>query len=216
MGIGASAGGLEALRILVRNLKPGLGCCYAIAQHLSPTHRSMLVSLLGREATLPVIEISDGQVPQPDCIYVTPATCHVRFTQGKFVLEAASKAGIPKPSVDEFFASLALALEERAIGLVLSGTGSDGARGVRAIHAAGGYTLAQDPVEAKYDGMPRAAIESGCVDFVAEIAVLVPQLTRLLEAGSEAPLHSNDERPEQVLDKIVHAVKRRAGFDLRA
>lgn len=174
VGIGASAGGLEALRVLVRLLPPGLGACCAVAQHLSPTHRSMLVELLARETSFRVVEIADGLVPEADCVYVTPATCHVRFVGGAFRLEPASQAGIPKPSVDEFFGSLATAFEERAVGVILSGTGSDGARGVRAIHSAGGCTLAQDPVEAKYDGMPQAAIESGCIDFVAGVAALGP------------------------------------------
>lgn len=215
VGIGASAGGLEALRVLVRLLPPGLGACFAVAQHLSPTHRSMLVELLARETSFRVVEIADGLVPEADCVYVTPATCHVRFVGGAFRLEPASQAGIPKPSVDEFFGSLAAAFEERAIGVILSGTGSDGARGVRAIHAAGGCTLAQDPVEAKYDGMPRAAIESGCIDFVAGVAALGPQLARLLALGPEEVRSEVDNTQSvPVIDRIVQAVKRRAGFDL--
>ena len=214
VGIGASAGGLEALRVFARSLQPGLGGCCAIAQHLSPSHRSMLVELLARESALPVLEISDGLQPQPDCIYVTPATCHVRYVNGAFRLEAVSQAGIPKPSVDAFFASLAMAFEERAIGVVLSGTGSDGVRGVRAIHAAGGCTLAQDPAEARYDGMPRAAIESGCVDFIVKVDELAAQLSRLLQIGFEPVAPAHTDEPVPVIDKIVNAVKRRAGFDL--
>jgi two-component system, chemotaxis family, CheB/CheR fusion protein len=215
VGIGASAGGLEALRLLVRTLPPGLGACFAIAQHLSPSHRSMLVDLLAREASFRVIEISHGLVPEADCIYVTPSTCHVRFVSGAFMLEPASQPGIPKPSVDEFFGSLATAFEERAVGVVLSGTGSDGARGVRAIHAAGGCTLAQDPAEAKYDGMPRAAIESGCVDFVVAVADMAAPLARLLASGQiDSRPQGEDDVSVPVIDKIVQAVKRRAGFDL--
>ena len=137
VGIGASAGGLEALRVLVRTLPTGAGACFAIAQHLSPSHRSMLVSLLAREATVTVIEISDGMVPEADCVYVTPSTCHVRFADGAFRLESASQAGIPKPSIDEFFTSLASAFEVLSIGVVLSGTGSDGGPW-RAGHPCGG------------------------------------------------------------------------------
>jgi two-component system CheB/CheR fusion protein len=133
---------------------------------------------------------------------------------GAFRLEAASQAGIPKPSIDEFFASLAIAFEVQAIGVVLSGTGSDGARGVRAIHAAGGCTLAQDPAEAKYDGMPRAAIESGCVDFVVKVEDLAGQLARLLKVGGEAALSDDGDRSVPAIDRIVSTVKRRAGFDL--
>ncbi|PXW92864.1 PAS domain S-box-containing protein/diguanylate cyclase (GGDEF)-like protein [Sphaerotilus hippei] len=215
VGIGASAGGLESLRVLVSTLQPGLNACYAVAQHLSPTHRSMLVELLAREADLRVEEISHGQSPQADTIYITPASCHVRLRDGLFQLEPASRAGIPKPSVDEFFESLAQTFEERAIGVVLSGTGSDGCRGVRAIHAAGGCTVAQDPAEAKYDGMPRAAIESGCVDFVTGVGEIGARLARLLAHDrSTSVLDSLPMTPTDTLDTIVQTVKRRAGFDL--
>lgn len=215
IGIGASAGGLEALRVLVRQLPAGLGVCYAIAQHLSPSRRSMLVELLARETPFKVIEIADGMSPVADAIYVTPPTCHVRFVAGQFKLEPVTQPGIPKPSVDKFFASLAAEFEEHAVGVVLSGTGSDGACGMRAIHSAGGCTVAQDPTQAKYDGMPRAAIESGCVDFILNVDEIGPRLTRLL---GQAPVTedslSDTQRVVPVIDTIVQTVKRRVGFDL--
>jgi two-component system, chemotaxis family, CheB/CheR fusion protein len=217
VGVGASAGGLEALRALVAVLPAGLHAAYVVAQHLSPTHRSMLSELLGRETGLQVVEINEGMEPQADTVHITPASCHVRLLDGHFKLEPATRAGTPKPSVDALFESLAASLQHFAIGVVLSGTGSDGARGVRAIHAAGGYTLAQDPAQAKYDGMPRAAIESGCVDFICEAAAMGDRLAQLLalQPGMRRP-DSDTESPTHLpaMDRIVHIVKRRTGFDL--
>ncbi len=223
VGIGASAGGLEALRMLVAVLPAGFNTAYVVAQHLSPTHRSLLSELLGRETGLKVIEIAEGTAPQADTVHITPASCHVRLLHGRFSLEPATRAGTPKPSVDALFESLAASQQQLAIGVVLSGTGSDGARGVRAVHAAGGYTLAQDPAQAKYDGMPRAAIESGCVDFVcaaadmgdrlAQLLALLPGMQRL-EAGAGDADSAWGGHDLPALDRIVHIVKRRTGFDL--
>jgi two-component system CheB/CheR fusion protein len=217
VGIGASAGGLEALRVLVSQLPIGLGACYAIAQHLSPSHRSMLVDLLARETSLRVLEISHGMLALPDVVYVAPASCHVRVLDGRFQLETTTQPGIPKPSVDAFFESLAVAFEDRAVGIVLSGTGSDGARGVRAIRAAGGCTLTQDPGEAKYDGMPRGAIETGCIDFIDPVSQMGPHLSRLLSATDFDQLPATTasaDGTEPLIDSIVQTVRRRAGFDL--
>ena len=216
VGIGASAGGLEALRVLVAQLAVGMGACYVVAQHLSPTHRSLLTELLARETELPVMEAVDGMVPMADRIVVAPPSCHIQLRGGLLRLTPAVLAGSPKPSVDELFYSLAEGCAERCVGIVLSGTGSDGSRGVRALHAGGGCTLAQHPDTARYDGMPRAAIDSGCVDHVLPVAEMGARLRALLALGG-APLASPPAAlpVEQAdLDQVARIVQQRIGFDL--
>ncbi len=166
VGIGASAGGLEALRPLLANLPMEAGLCYVVAQHLDPKHRSLLATLLGRETSLEVQVAADRCRLEPNHIYVCPANCDVLVRQGMLHLRKPRHAIGPKPSVDLFFASLAEDVGERAVGIILSGTGSDGSHGIRAIRAAGGITIAQDPSTAKYNGMPTASIDTGVVDFV--------------------------------------------------
>ncbi len=167
VGIGASAGGLEALRSFVRNLSGDTGASYIVAQHMAPHHRSMLSEITGRETELPVLDVVDRLVPKPDTIYITPPNHNIVFEKNRLrLIDPSPEPAAPKPSVDRFFSSLAEAKGERAIGIILSGTGSDGAQGMRAIRAAGGVTVAQDEMTAKYTSMPVKAIETGCVDLV--------------------------------------------------
>ena len=180
VAIGASAGGLEALSLAVRSLPGDLGCAYIVAQHVSPSHRSMMSEILGRETVLPVTEAVDGVRPLRDHIYVVPPGHNLVFRDGCFRLQVPSAEVFPKPSVNLLFQSLAESFDERAIGVVLSGTGADGTVGLRAIKAAGGMTFAQRPEQAKYDGMPRSAIEAGVVDHVVKADQLGFELLRML------------------------------------
>ncbi len=146
VGIGASAGGLEALSAMIAALPADLGISYVVLQHLSPTHRSMMAQLLGRETAMAVVDVENGVQPEPDTIYVAPATSNVVMKDGRFELIEGSREVSPRPSVNVFLTSLAEEKIEDAIGVILSGTGSDGASGLRDIKAAGGYTFAQDPL----------------------------------------------------------------------
>ncbi|MBK5959151.1 hypothetical protein CCR97_13170 [Rhodoplanes elegans] len=166
VGIGASAGGLEALRPFVAALPRSSNLCFVVAQHLSPQHRSMMVELLGRETKIPVVAIDNGVTVKPNTIYIAPPNSDVFYRNGKLVLRAPLEGVGPKPSIDHFFTSLAAGLGPRAIAIVLSGTGSDGANGLRAVKAHGGITFAQEPTSAKYESMPRAAITTGGADLV--------------------------------------------------
>lgn len=165
VGMGASAGGLEALRLLVSHLEPLKKTSLVVVQHLSPEHRSMLVDLIARETSILVKEAQNGAAIEPNCIYITPPNANIFIKKGKVVLKSPMQKSGPKPSVDLFLESIASEYGERSVGVILSGTGSDGARGIRAIKTAGGFTLAQSPNSAKYDGMPKASIDSGLVDF---------------------------------------------------
>lgn len=140
VGIGASAGGLEALSALISSLPIKLGLCYVVVQHLSPTYRSMLVQLLSRDTAMAVKEIEDGFKPEPDTIFITPASSNVTMHEGCFKLTTTSRKMVPKPSVNVFLTSLAEQYGEDSIGVILSGTGSDGSQGIREIKAVGGGT----------------------------------------------------------------------------
>ncbi|AFG36324.1 PAS domain S-box protein [Spirochaeta africana] len=188
VGIGASAGGLEALQALLSSVEPRKAGSMAIviAQHVSPTYKSQLVELLSRQTALPIGEVVDGESPQGGRVYITPPDRDVAFASGRFVLTRPASGHGPRPSVDEFFCSLAENYQAAAAAIVLSGTGSDAAHGVMAIHAAGGLVMVQDPASAKYDGMPAAAIETRAVDVVAEPHVIGSSLWSWLQQGAQA------------------------------
>lgn len=208
IGIGASAGGLEAITQLIGHLKPDLPCTYVVLQHLSPSYRSMMVEILARETSLAVREAAQGDVPQAGTIYVVPANFNAVLKDGRLQLTVASPEVVPKPSINQFLISLAAEEGEAAIGIVLSGTGSDGTAGLRAIQAAGGFTLVQKPESAKYDGMPRAAIEAGVADHVLtpeEIAARLPELL-------EMPAQGNDLPPD-LLERLLSRLRDKLRFD---
>ncbi|WP_437955528.1 chemotaxis protein CheB [Sorangium sp. So ce119] len=181
VGIGSSAGGLEALRILIGGLKSADRMSLVIVQHLAPQHRSRLVEIISHSTSLSVKEVSEGEDLCANTVYVTPPNANV-IADGRALLLRRPEAKVgPKPSVDLFFKSIAEHYGENAIGVVLSGTGSDGAQGVRAIKAAGGVTICQTPESAKYDGMPRAAKQTGAVDLELGLEDMANQLSKFNE-----------------------------------
>lgn len=209
VGIGASAGGLEAIRQFVAHLKPELPCAYVVLQHLSPSHRSMMVDIFGRETPLVVREARHGDHPQAGTIYVVPANHNALIKEGCLHLETAPPELVPKPSINQFLISLAAEEGEAAIGIVLSGTGSDGTAGLRAIQAAGGHTLVQAPESAKFDGMPRAAIDAGVADHVLPPEGLAARLAELVAMG--AP--DTDRAPPDLLERLLAKLRRRLQVD---
>jgi two-component system CheB/CheR fusion protein len=204
VGVAASAGGLEALRAFVAGLDSTAGMAYIVAQHMSPHHRSMMVELLARETRLPVSEAQHGMSLARGHIYVGPPNSDVFVKDGRLGLrEPLSQIG-PKPSADYLFASLAEAYGVNAIGIVMSGTGTDGTHGVRAINAAGGICMAQTPGSAKYDSMPAAAIRAG-VDFVLtpeELGIQLLAITRQPRAQLADRLKGAD-RQSSPLERLL-------------
>ena len=174
----------------------------------------MLMELLARETSLPVKELARSQAPVPDVIYITPPNRHVELQNGLLVVRTPKAKTGPQPSVDLLFASLALECEEQAIGVVFSGTGSDGARGIQAIKAAGGVTLAQDN-SAKYNGMPNAAIATGCVDLVLPPGEVARRLPQLLDGGDrQEALKVNEKiRSSGTYLDICAVVRSHSGID---
>jgi len=164
VGFGASAGGLEAFTEVLQHVPPDPGIALVFVQHLDPKHASILTELLARATLLPVLQVTDGMRAEANHVYVIPPSANLRISRGILYLQPR-EAG-PHMPIDSFFRSLAEDLGNRAIGVILSGTASDGTLGMKAIKAEGGITFAQDVHSAKYDGMPRSAIAAGCVDFV--------------------------------------------------
>src|SRR4051812_15395874 len=165
VGIGASAGGLEAPAALLRRIDID-SLAVVVVQHLSPDHESLLSILLARASSMRVLTAEDQMRVEPNHIYVIPPNADLSIRDGVLRLNrpVGSTRGVQLP-IDYFFRSLAEDRGPLAIGVVLSGTGSDGTFGLRAIKEAGGVTFAQEPASAKYDGMPRSALESGAADF---------------------------------------------------
>lgn len=185
IAIGASAGGLEALRGLISHVASLPHASMVVVQHLSPQHRSMLVDLIGRETKLVVREVKHGDKPQPNMVYITPPNADIVYSGGALKLtKPKSKIG-PKPSVDLFFESVADNFGDRAVGIILSGTGSDGTHGIRCIKAAGGLTMVQSPDSAKFDGMPVSAISSGVIDIIGTPEFLAEEVSRLEELAQK-------------------------------
>ena len=213
VGIGASAGGLEALSKLIGALPTDLGLAYAVIQHLSPTHRSMMAQLLGRETAMAVKEITSGMVPEPNVIYVTPPSSNMVLRDGRFILQDEPRHASPKPSVNAFFSSLAAEKGEDAIGVVLSGTGSDGAVGLREIKAVGGFTFAQEPQSAKYTGMPQAAIDTGCVDWVLPAEDIAREIAQIARSHGTITVAVKPPAAATTLKKLLMRVKHQTRID---
>jgi two-component system CheB/CheR fusion protein len=178
VGIGASAGGLAAFEAFFSGMPADAdpGMAFVLVQHLAPDHKSILSDLIRRYTRMQVFEVEDGMVVQPNCAYIIPPNRDMALLNGALqLLEPASPRGRRLP-IDFFFRSLAQDQRERAIGIVLSGTGSDGTLGVRAIKGEGGMVMAQNPASTEFDGMPRSAIATGLVDFELPPAEMPAQL----------------------------------------
>lgn len=213
VGIGASAGGLEALSELFRNVPADTALAYVVVQHLSPTHGSILAELLARQATIPVHQAANGDRVEVNHAYVIAPDTKMTLTDGHLKLVPRDPDDRPPLPVDALFRSLAEVQENRTIGVILSGTGSDGALGVRAIRGAGGIAFAQDPATATSEGMPRSAIATACIDIVAapaEIAAHIARLGRNPYLRTQASGSSSSAEP----DKDGESVGQSPGSDV--
>lgn len=176
VAIGASAGGLEAIEEFFRNMPNDSGLAFIVVQHLSPDYKSLMVELLSKKTEMPVLRAEDNQAVQPNHIYLIPPKKNLTIFHGKLLLsEQDHSRGINLP-IDIFLRSLAEDQAEKAIAIILSGTGSDGMRGVRLVKECGGMVMVQDEDSAKFNGMPRAAISTGLPDFVLKPAEMPRQL----------------------------------------
>jgi two-component system CheB/CheR fusion protein len=214
VGIGASAGGLEAYKHVLPGLPANANMAFVIVQHLDPKHRSLMASLLDRHTNMEVLEIVDGQLVEANNVYITPPGRDVKIVGNTLRLSKPSSAIGPKPSIDYFFTSLAESKGDRAVGIVLSGTGSDGAHGIRAIKAGGGITIVQSEETARYNGMPHAAIETGHVDLIVDPANIGKELQVAIKYPNLVPKAPPEAEAPEDIDRILQMIADRNGTDL--
>lgn len=195
VGIGASAGGLDACRKLFRSATT-YRCCFILCQHLAPQHDSKLAEIITGDTDLDVRQIQDGDLLHAGCIFVVPPNTDVVVTHGRFLLRAPESGAQPKPNINRFFISLAENFGSRSIAVVLSGTGNDGSSGISSIRGAGGVVLAQDPGLSDYDGMPSASISTHMVDVIGSPEVLGKQISRIVESDLPKELSAARESSE--------------------
>lgn len=222
VGVGASAGGIEAFSELLRALSPATEMAFVLVQHLAPARASLLAEIMSRVTAMPVTQIEQETPVTPNHVYVIPPGQDVTISDGVLRLSQRNAArSVPRP-VDTFFRSLAQDAHQRAIGVVLSGTGEDGTLGLQEIKAEGGITFAQDET-AQYEGMPRSAVASGCVDFVLPPEQIAQELARIArhpyvhpyaeEAEAAAEKAAPDE--EAARGRILRTLRNATGVDFR-
>lgn len=216
VGIGASAGGLEALRSFFSAMPPDSGMVFVVIQHLAPNHKSLMAELLARSTDMPVARAAEGVRPLANHVYLIPPGFNLTLKDGGLHLERGPGGGTLNLPIDIFFRSLAKEHGDRAVAIVLSGTGSDGARGIRAVKEAGGMIMVQAEASAKFAGMPTSAIATGAADFILPVEEMPAQLVNFArhpyatrQAGelAQLPEFSGD------LERICGRVKQATGID---
>ena len=216
VGVGASAGGLAVIEQFLAQVPHASGLAYVVVQHLAPTHKAMLVELLQRITSMPVFEATDRMPVEPDVVYVIPPNRDLTLAAGLLHLALPAQARGLRLPIDLLFSSLAGDQGDRAIGVVLSGMGSDGSLGLQAIRAQGGLTLAQSPESAQFDSMPRSAIDADCVDIVGLPADLPGHILRVTAEQQAAFLlpEGSEESNTHALASVLHLLRERSKHDL--
>ncbi|MCD6049193.1 MAG: cheBR, partial [Verrucomicrobia bacterium] len=215
IGIGASAGGLEALEQFLAHMPTGSGLAMVIVQHLDPTHKGIMPELLQRATPMKVIQVKDRTKVRPDCVYVIPPNKDMSILHGMLhLLDPVAPRGLRLP-IDFFLRSLAQDQEERSIGVILSGMGCDGTLGLRAIKEKAGLVLVQDPGTARFDGMPRSAVEAGLADIVGPVEDLPGKIITYLKrtalpARKETAL---EDKTQNALEKTIILLRTHTGHD---
>lgn len=214
VGIGASAGGLEAFEGFFRNMPSKSGMAFVLVPHLAPEHKSIMDDLIKRYTEMGVSQATNGDVVKPDHVYIIPPNKDMEITGGRLRLHIPVKErGIRHP-IDTFFRSLAHDKGESAICIVLSGTGSEGAIGLKEIKGEGGLALVQDPAEARYDGMPSAAISTGMVDYVLPVSKMPQAIFDYIKSSGKLVPQATQAGPrEEHLNRILGLIRAQTGHD---
>jgi two-component system CheB/CheR fusion protein len=218
VAIGASAGGIEAFTEFARNLPTDTGFAFVFIQHLDPTHPSILAELVGKETNMPVSEVTNGQQVEANHVFIIPPNTSMSISKNTLELTPREDSHGVHMSVDRFMRSLAEAKGNRAIGVILSGAGSDGTLGMAEIQAQGGVTFVQDEATARYDGMPHSVIAAGCADYILPPKAIARELSRIAkhpfvarpDSPALAQLASSDESG---MDAIFQLLRRNTGVD---
>ncbi|HME45299.1 MAG TPA: chemotaxis protein CheB [Syntrophorhabdales bacterium] len=212
VALGASAGGLEAFEQFFKNLPPTTRAGFVVLSHLDPKHSSIMSELIARFTPMTVHEAADGVEVKANHVYVIPPNKDLSIFHGKLQLTEQGKAAGTRMPIDFFLRSLAQDQGDRAVAVILSGTGSDGTLGLRDVQGAGGTVFVEDPASARYDGMPRSAVQTGLADHVLPVGEIARRLSSLLEryrTGKEPP----DERMTDVMQKMLMVVRSKTGHD---
>ena len=215
VGVGASAGGLEALVQFLANVPEKSGMAFVIVQHLDPTHKDMMVELLQRVTPMPVARVIDHMKVQPDCTYIIPPNRDLSILHGVLhLLDPTIARGLRLP-IDFFFRSLSDDLHGKSIGVILSGMGSDGTLGLRAMKEKAGVVFVQSPDSAKFDGMPRSAIDAGLADVVASAEELPGSIMAYLKHTHHIDRtdRPTDDKTQSALEKIFILIRTQTGHD---
>jgi two-component system chemotaxis response regulator CheB len=187
VAIASSAGGLRALTEVLSGLTADFPASIAVVQHLDPRHRSLMADILNRQSRLPIKQAEEGDRVQPGAVFIAPPDRHLLVNvDGTLSLSRTELVHFVRPSADLLFESVAASFKDRAIAVMLTGTGRDGATGVEAIKKMGGTVIAQDEGTSEFFGMPGAAIQTGVVDFVLPLKDIGPALTKLIVRGEAA------------------------------
>jgi two-component system CheB/CheR fusion protein len=220
VGIGASAGGLEALEEFFKNIPDDTNLAFVVVQHLSPDYKSLMVELLSKYTRMNVVRADDGMPAEANHVYLITPRKNLNIFHGKLYLTEQNQGHSLNLPIDIFLRSLAEDQKEKSIGIILSGTGSDGTLGIRAVKGAGGLVFAQDNLSAKFDGMPRSASSTGMVDYVLPPKKIAEELTRIIQ---HPLIHKEDEGEEEELEekandlsKILSILRDRVGHDFSA
>ncbi len=215
VGIGASAGGLEALEQFLKNVPDGSGMAFVIVQHLDPTHKGIMPELLQRATAMKVVQVKERQKVEPNCVYVIPSNKDMTILHGVLhLMDPVAPRGLRLP-IDSFFRSLAEDFQGHSVGVILSGMGSDGTLGLGAIKEKAGLALVQDPASAGFDGMPRSAIDAGLGDIVAPAEKLPGKLIASLRHVPPAatPESATDDKAGSGLEKVITLLRSHTGHD---
>ncbi|MCE9557034.1 MAG: PAS domain S-box protein [Planctomycetes bacterium] len=213
VGLGASAGGLEAAQGFFTAMPADSGMAFVLIQHLDPTHESLTDELLARQTAMPVMQVTCKTRIEPNHVYVIPPNKYLALAEGSLELtEPTEKRGLRMP-IDFFLRSLAQSKQQQAIGVILSGTGTDGTLGIREIKAAGGLVVVQDPLTAQFDGMPRSAISTGIADCILPVKGMAEVLVRYHQHPYVHSAPCEEAEPTDQLNTILNILRARSKYD---
>ncbi|WP_209402963.1 chemotaxis protein CheB [Pseudozobellia sp. WGM2] len=221
IGIGASAGGLEAINAFFKNVPENCGLSFVLIQHLSPDYKSMMPELLAKHTRLTISRATNDTVLRPNCVYTIPADKNITLSKGRLHLESREGAKTLNLPINIFFKSLAADVGDKAVAVILSGTGSDGMLGVESIKQKGGMVIAQDPLTAAFDSMPKSAISTGLVDFILPPSKMPKIIEKFIKEPNalisqieqEKEMISSDEGG--IIDEILQLIYKKTNFDFR-
>ena len=214
VGLGASAGGLEALQQFFRFLPASSGLSFVVVQHLSPDYKSFMADILGKYTTMRVVQAENQMDVEPNTVYLIPPKNNMTLRAGKLFLTEYISGRLNHP-IDVFFTSLAEENKERAVAVILSGTGSDGTNGAKAIKEHGGLTIVQDPATAQFDGMPRSAISAGLADWVLSPQEIAGEVINFFQHHAVGELEKDDAlfSDDETFAHIYAVLKKASGID---